>query len=92
VTKQARRARTERLLAGRLEEVSRALECGRPPRAECVRLVELASAATERAVSLRLLSELQATAIWSDVSARHPVFHDAARRAGVQRAGYSAYE
>jgi hypothetical protein len=82
VTKQARRARTERLLAARLEEVSRALETGRPVRAEAMLLVEHASAATERAVSLRLLSETEAAAIWAETSTRHPAFDAAARRAG----------
>jgi hypothetical protein len=90
VTRRARRARTERLLAARLEEVSLALETGGPARSDGMRLVELASAATERAVSLHLLSETEAAAIWTDASARHPAFSAAVRRAGVAPPRYSA--
>lgn len=83
---QARRTRCERLLALRLEEVSRVLESRRPDGPEAERLVWLASAATRRAVSLRLLSAADAEAIWADASVRHPAFGDAARRAGAEPA------
>jgi hypothetical protein len=88
MTRQARRARTERLLAATLEDVSRALESGRPARADAMLLVERASAATVHAVSLRLLSEGEAAAIWSETTTRHPALEAAARRA---RVAYSPY-
>lgn len=72
--------RTERLLAAKLEEVSRALEAGCSARADAAVLVEHASAATRRAVTLRLLSETEAAAIWADTSMRHPAFDAVARR------------
>jgi hypothetical protein len=90
VTRQARRARTERLLAAKLEEVSRALEAGRPARADAMVLIEHTSAATARAVSLRLLSETEAVAIWAEASTRHPAFDAAARRAGCAPALYAS--
>ena len=78
MTEKARRERTERLLAGRLEELGESLErCGAAaPVVE--RQLELASAATERAVALHLLSEQRATAIWAEAAERHPVLSTAA--------------
>jgi hypothetical protein len=91
MTLQARRERTERLLAAKLEEVSRALEAGCSARADAAILVEHASAATRRAVRLSLISEAEAAAIWADASMRHPAFDAVARRvAGAPRA-HSVY-
>jgi hypothetical protein len=73
VTEQARRERTERLLASRLEELAGSLErCGaHEPQAE--RRLEAASAATRRAIELRLLDGRRAADIWADATRRHPV-------------------
>ena len=73
MTESARRERTERLLTCRLEELAGSLErCGgHGPDAE--RRLELASAATHRAIELRLLDGRRAAAIWADATRRHPV-------------------
>lgn len=72
VTEEARCERTARLLALRLEELSRSLERSQAPPREVARLLELASVATAHAVSLRLLTSERAEAIWTDAAARHP--------------------
>jgi hypothetical protein len=73
VTEQARRERTERLLAGRLEELAGSLERSGAPEPEVERRLELASAATRRAIELRLLDGRRAADIWADATRRHPV-------------------
>ena len=74
---QARRERTARLLAHRLDELAAALE--RPvPQVGATHRLELASLATERAVALRLISERRAAAIWADAVRRHPVLRPTA--------------
>lgn len=78
MTERARRERTERLLARRLEELGESLERSGAAAPVVGRRLELASAATERAVALRLLSERRATAIWSEATERHPVLGTAA--------------
>jgi hypothetical protein len=78
MTERARRERTERLLARRLEELGESLERSGAADPVVERRLELASAATERAVALRLLSERRATAIWSEAARRHPVLSTAA--------------
>ena len=72
MTEKARRERTERILASRLEELAGSLErSGAGGAAE--RRLELASAATHRAIELRLLDGSRAAAIWADATRRHPV-------------------
>jgi hypothetical protein len=62
--------RTANLLIARLEALART--ANRLPHAEAVRLIELASVATMRAVALELLDAERADAIWREASARHP--------------------
>ena len=84
MTRRVRCERTERLLAGRLEEVACSLERSRAgAHAEVV--LERLSAATAHAVSLRLLSRTRADAIWTDVADRHPALREA-RSARVRAA------
>jgi hypothetical protein len=78
MTEKARRERTERLLASRLEELGESLERSGAPGPAVERRLELASAATARAVELRLLSRPRAAAIWADATRRHPVLRTAA--------------
>jgi hypothetical protein len=78
MTEKARRERTARLLARRLEELAESLERSGAAGPVVGRRLELASAATERAVELRLLSERRATAIWAEATERHPVLTSAA--------------
>ena len=78
MTERARRERTERLLTCRLEELGESLERSGAAGVVVERRLELASAATERAVALRLLSEQRATAIWADATERHPILSSAA--------------
>jgi hypothetical protein len=73
MTEKARRERTERLLASRLEELAESLERSGAAGTVVGRRLELASAATDRAVELRLLDERRAAAIWADARRRHPV-------------------
>jgi hypothetical protein len=73
VTEQARRERTERLLASRLEELAGSLERSGAHEAGVERRLELASAATRRAIALRLLDGRRAADIWADATRRHPV-------------------
>lgn len=77
MTERARRERTERLLARRLEELAGSLERSGAAGVVVGRRLELASAATERAVQLRLLSERRATAIWAEATERHPILRAA---------------
>jgi hypothetical protein len=73
MTEKARRERTERILASRLEELAESLErCGAAGH-DAERRLELASAATHRAIELRLLDGSRAAAIWADATLRHPV-------------------
>jgi hypothetical protein len=69
---EARSARTERILIGRLEELARALERSGAPSDAIGRLLESASVATVNAVALQLLSEEAAETIWREAEARHP--------------------
>ena len=62
--------RTANLLIARLEALART--ANRLPHAEAVRLIELASVATMRAVALELLHADRADQIWRDAHARHP--------------------
>jgi hypothetical protein len=70
MTEDDRRVRTERLLAAQLDALARTA-VGLPP-SEAARLVELASVATMRAVSLDLLRADRADEIWRDAHVRHP--------------------
>jgi hypothetical protein len=78
MTERARRERTERLLVHRLDELAESLERSCAAASDVGRRLELASAATERAVALHLLSERRATAIWTEATLRHPVLRTAA--------------
>jgi hypothetical protein len=78
MTEKARRERTERLLACRLEELGESLERSGAAGVVVERRLELASAATERAVALHLLDERRAEAIWAEAAERHPVLSTAA--------------
>jgi hypothetical protein len=73
MTEEARRQRTERLLTSRLEELAGTLERGGADGPAMERRLELASAATDRAIELRLLDGRRAAAIWADAARRHPV-------------------
>jgi hypothetical protein len=70
MTREARAERTANLLIARLEAVART--ASQLPHADAVRLVELASVATTRAVALDLLCADRADAIWQDAFERHP--------------------
>jgi hypothetical protein len=78
MTEKARRERTERLLTTRLDQLAESLERSGDPGHDVERRLELASAATARAVELRLLSRPRAVAIWADATRRHPVLDTAA--------------
>jgi hypothetical protein len=73
VTEKARRERTERILVSRLEELAGSLERSGAAGPVVDRRLELASAATHRAIELRLLDGTRAAAIWADATRRHPV-------------------
>jgi hypothetical protein len=73
VTEKARRERTERILASRLEELAESLERSGAAGPVVERRLELASAATHRAIELRLLDGPRAAAIWAEATRRHPV-------------------
>ena len=74
MTEADRAERTARLLAARLEDVARA--AAGLPHGESERLVEVASAATMRAVELDLLGAEQADEIWHEAHLRHPELPD----------------
>ena len=73
MTEKARRERTERLLTSRLEELAGSLERGDGDLSAAGRRLELVSAATQRAIELRLLDGRRAADIWADATRRHPV-------------------
>ena len=73
MTEKARRERTERLLASRLEELAGSLERSGAAGPVVERRLELASVATSRAIELRLLDGSRASAIWAEAMRRHPV-------------------
>jgi hypothetical protein len=70
MTREVRAERTAKLLVARLDAVARA--SSQLPHADAVRLVELTSVATTRAVALDLLHADRARAIWDDALERHP--------------------
>ena len=70
MTEDVRSNRTARLLVARLEAVARVAT--QLPHEEVERLVELASVATMRAVSLELLRAERAEAIWREAHEKHP--------------------
>jgi hypothetical protein len=72
MTEQARRERTERLLARRLEELGESLERSGAAGPVVERRLALASVATSRAIELRLLDGSRAAAIWAEARRRHP--------------------
>jgi hypothetical protein len=77
VTEDARADRTARLLAARLDAVARV--AGQLRHAEAERLVEVASIATMRAVTLELIRPEQADEIWREAFVRHPQLPHPAR-------------
>jgi hypothetical protein len=72
MTHRTRRARTERILVARLEELARALALSGVPQESIARLLESASVATTNAVALNLISADAATEIWREAETRHP--------------------
>jgi hypothetical protein len=71
VTAEDRTELVVRRLTLRLEEVAVAVEHGSTGDA-VARLLDLASVATEHAISLELLTEERAAAVWAAARARHP--------------------
>ena len=74
VTEDARCRRTANLLVTRLEALARTADHLPQPAVE--RMVELASAATMRAVALELLEAERAESIWNDARRRHPALRE----------------
>ena len=72
MTRRARAERTERILIGRLEELSRALESSGAPPEAIARLLESASVATMNAIALNLITIDVAETIWRETETRHP--------------------
>ena len=70
MTVEDRSQRTANLLVARLDALART--ASQLPHCEAERLIELASVATMRAVSLQLLDDDRATAIWREAHDRHP--------------------
>jgi hypothetical protein len=77
MTEDARRDRTARMLAWRLEELAGTLERRGTPTRDATRQLELAVIATDHAVELDLLSREDASEIWRAAAGRHPVLRAA---------------
>jgi hypothetical protein len=76
MTSETRSERTANLLIARLDDLARTAD--HLPHPDVERLVELASAATVRAVALELLDAERAESIWQEAHARHPALREVA--------------
>jgi hypothetical protein len=74
MTSEARCERTANLLIARLDELARTAD--NLPHPEIERFVELASAATMRAIALELLDAERAESIWQEAHLRHPALRE----------------